>query len=105
MAENIVKFRAGDSKRSLGIKKSEFSRCRHVQYLADKHYQHLECRDCGKIVSAWEYVLKLCQREENAAISLMAINNDIANSEEKLANLKKELVSVSGKIRRRNLKI
>ena len=99
MSDNVVNFdlKVKDQKR--GVKKeTKYNTCRHSQMLADKKLQQLECADCGQIVTAWDYVLKMCEEEQRifdhikyAKIERSELDSQLIDIKRKVRNAKSQL--------------
>ena len=100
MKENIVKFDLKIKEQKHGVKKRVFNGCRCKQVLADEHLQQLECSDCGKIFSAWEYILKVCKNERNLFDHIKYAKMEKQQLDESLIDLKRQIRNAKSQLRR-----
>lgn len=99
MSDNVVEFDLKVKEQKHGVKKEKsFNRCRHNKKLADTHLQQLECADCGKIFTAWDYVLSICKSEQRlfdhvkyAKIERQKLEDELLDLKRKIRNAKSQL--------------
>jgi len=100
MSENIIKFDLKIKNQKHGVKPRKYNTCRCKQMLADEHLQQLECSDCGKIVSAWDYILKVCKKEQNLFDHIKYAKMESQQLDESLIELKRQIRNAKSQLRR-----
>lgn len=100
MDENIIKFDLKMKEQKHGIKQKVFNTCRCRQMLADEHLQQLECADCGKILSAWDYILKVCKKEHNLFEHLKYAKIEMRQLHDSLIDIKRQIKNAKSQLKR-----
>ena len=101
MTDNIIKFDLKVKEQRRGIKKeTQFNSCRHKQMLADKQSQQLECADCGQIVSAWDYILRMCKDEQHLFDHIKYAKVERAQLDAELIDIKRQIRNAKSQLKR-----
>lgn len=105
MTENIIKFIPKnniDESQKRGIKKEEFNYCRHPSKLANTVMQHLECADCGQVITAWDYILEICKDEQRLFDHLKYAKEERNRLDSELIDIKRQVKNAKSQLKRAN---
>ena len=97
---NIVEFDLKIKDQKHGVKPKVYNACRHKQMLADEHLQQLECSECGRIMSAWDYILKVCKKEQMLFDHIKYSEMEKKQLDDTLADLKRQIKNAKSQLRR-----
>lgn len=97
---NIIDFDLKVKEQKHGVKKKVLNTCQHNKMLADEHLQVLECEECGKIISAWDYVLELCKKEQRIFENIKYAKMEGAQLSETLTDLKRQIRNAKSQLNR-----
>ena len=103
MSDDIISFSKKSSEikgHSLSNKKIPFNRCEHRSVLADDHNKVIECRKCRYIMTPWEYILRISNREDRILYNLKYARIEHNQINEELIELKKDVKNFKAQLKR-----
>ncbi len=77
-----------------------FNYCQHERISLDAHKRLVDCRDCGQVLDPYDFLEKNAATLARAWRSHAAVTLKVAELNESIRILQKELESVKGKLRR-----
>lgn len=103
--DDIIDFSKKTSEiksRLISKKENKYNRCKHRHVEIDDHTKMLECTSCGYIMTPYDYVLRLAERETNifnnlkyAKMEHSQLNDELKELKRKIKNAKAQLNRVS----------
>lgn len=108
MTENVIKFIPKDKieeSQKRGVKKEKFNSCRHPSKLANTVMQHLECADCGQVITAWDYIIEICKKEQRLFDHLKYAKEERNRLDSELIDLKRKVINVKSQLKRAERKV
>jgi len=88
------------AQRRCSVKQRTYNKCNHSTMLADEHNKVLECKDCGFIMSAWDYVLAIAKKEDSVFSHLKYARMEKERLEQDLIGLKRKINNAKAQIKR-----
>lgn len=73
--------------------------CRRLEI--DEHRRVIVCKDCCKVVDAFDWLLEQAQKGERSLGSLASVKAEIKVKSQELADLKREIANAESRLKRR----
>lgn len=77
--------------------------CEHTELLIDEKLRTLECKRCGSVLEAFDWLLEQAYREKSCFEQLRSLRKEVVDKREEIWQLKSEEKKLKSSIRRNKL--
>lgn len=100
----IAEFSGVDEIRASIVRGALFSSCDHLHVQLDDEKHLIECKSCGALVDAYNWVSQIVKRRQWKWQSIQGLQRELDKAQERLSEVLKQERNVKARLRRLNKK-
>jgi phage shock protein A len=102
---DVIDFTAKAKETVMTPVKSYSRGCSHTAITLDEHRRKIECKNCGKVIEAFDYLFDFANGQQRIVWRLKSVEDEVKQLEEKVGELKRVKSNLQAQVRRLNSKV